>query len=979
MAKANGGGKQSAEERLNFLQSKEQAAIASGNTKEAERYKKAIEAVTLAIERQNYELKASLDNITELSDSVKSLGAFVGKSNKLFETMNTLTDGMSVSLDSVSQQMSGLGPDAKKFKKETFKTAEAYKSMGNIIAVNVKKLKKQQTTTSQYNQSVLDSYDELEEAIDRLESQMDGLTGTSLASAQAIKRTFESQKATLESFANAAERSKNQLEGMGFVLDKLSSTGIPAMSEFGNVITKAAEGGAGLTLGMAALGFAAGKAAYDLGLVGDKLGTIAKYDGQIAVAQSNVDAKLKKFDLGMGGPGMNRNFVAEEAALNFAVSANSARLEFEAASKTAFFGKGLGGVGYGAQKLQMAGISAETIATAMKDASSVMGSNVSGKFGADVAILAARTGQTSEGIASINDTFMRLGGVSKETAISMQEGMRGMAAEANVNLGALMEDVAEASKDALSYQLKSPQALAKAATFAQSLGTKFTDIANAGKSMVLNYKDSIKAEMSLSAMLGRRVDLSQVRAKFAAGDTDGALAALKAQGLDPSKMNMFQQEQLKSATGGLDLNSLQKIATRTGRTGELGKGNVGKENEIFLNAKQSAESAKQIGQEVAAAMADISKGLLEGQKELQRQLNIQANTFNIQKDMLDVIQLNKKKEIESSGIGYGLAGAGIATALTLLLTKGKGLGKLFSKGGMGNIFSKAGGAPTGNQFSGYKMVGKHGNVHDASGKFVSRANADAFKQSQGWVKAKSGVLYKPGSPQANAINAASKSGLTPTSKLATTAATAGTTGMPSSLANTAKAGLGSKVTGNLMSSVKGLGGVVSVLGAAYDYKTRKDEGQSTLQAASGAGGGAAGALAGAALGSAIIPVVGTIIGGAIGYWAGSSLADELTGANEPQVKAQEEAATTFEMTNAQLEGEIANGNLLNSSEYAVELQQRMLEVMGLQAEILYDIASEQRAVTSVNLDGAKVLSLLNSRTAKNYGVTRLTGINRQVK
>jgi len=56
-----------------------------------------------------------------------------------------------------------------------------------------------------------------------------------------------------------------------------------------------------------------------------------------------------------------------------------------------------------------------------------------------------------------------------------------------------------------------------------------------------------------------------------------------------------------------------------------------------------------------------------------------------------------------------------------------------------------------------------------------------------------------------------------------------------------------------------------------------------------------------------------------------------------------------------------------------------LEVMGLQAEILYDIASEQRAVTSVNLDGAKVLSLLNSRTSKNYGVTRLTSINRNVK
>jgi hypothetical protein len=725
---------------------------------------------------------------------------------------------------------------------------------------------------------------------------------------------------------------------MGFVLNNLSSTGIPAMEEFGNVITKAAEGGAGLTLGMAALGFAAGKAAYDLGLVGDKLGTIAKYDGQIAMAQASVDAKMKKFDLGMGGPGMDRNFVAEEAAMNFAVSANSARLEFEAASKTAFFGKGLGGVGYGAQQLQMAGISAETIATAMKDVSSVMGSNVSGKFGADIAILAARTGQTSEGIASVNDTFMRLGGVSKETAINMQEGMRAMAEQANVNLGALMEDVAAASKDALSYQMKSPQALAKAATFAQSLGTKFTDIANAGKSMVLNYKDSIKAEMSLSAMLGKRVDLSQVRALFAAGKTKEAIQALKAQGLDPSKMNMFQQEALKNATGGLDLDSLQKIATRTGRTGELGKGNVGKENEIFLNAKQSAESAKMIGQEVASAMADLAKTeKLQGQREKQKQDNILANTFNIKKDMLDVVQLNKKKEIESSGVGYGLVSAGIATALTLLLTKGKGLGKLFGKTSPGNTIPPS---MSGSSISSGLKYNSSGRVINAqTGRFAPTGTANAFKSSQSLVQP-AGTFAKPG--------------------------------MASSFTNTAKVGLGSKVTSNLASSVKGLGGVISVLGAAYDYKTRKDQGQSTLQAASGAGGGATGALAGAALGSAIVPVIGTIIGGAIGYWAGSSLADELTGANEPSVKAQETIQT--ELNESQIAQGITDGQLLSDSAYTIELQKEMVAQLGLSTTLLYEIAdyNARGLFQSVNIDGKKVMEALASTSRKQFGVARNT-------
>jgi hypothetical protein len=961
MAKGTQSNSSSGQRRITQLK-EEQALLQEGSV--------AWKKIDATIEQIEKRLTNSVENIEEFSDSVKSLGAGLGKNNKLFESMSLLSASMQGSMKSVGLFVKELGPDASKFKKETFKTADAYKSLGNVIAVNSKKLKKQQITTSQYNQSVLDSYDDLEEAIERLESQMEGLTGKSLQSAQAIKRTFENQQASLEAAAKAAEKSKQSIEGIGFVTNKLSSTGIPAIEEFGDVIMKAKEGGQGLTLAMAALGFAAGKAAYDLGLVGDKIGTIAKYDQEIGDLTTQIDVANDKLRLGMNPGG--KNFVAAKAINDFSNQVANMAMEFQAASKTALFGKSLGGVGYGAAQLQMAGISAETIATSMKDASSAMGSNVSGKFGADMAILAARTGQTSEGIASINDTFMRLGGVSKETAISMQEGLRAMASQANINLGALMEDVAEASKDALSYQLKSPQALAKAATFAQSLGTKFTDIANAGKSMVLNYKDSIKAEMSLSAMLGRRVDLSQVRALFAAGKTEEAVRALKAQGLDPSKMNMFQQEQLKSATGGLDLNSLQKIATRTGRSGgELGKGNVGAENQVFLSTKSSAESAKAIGAAVQAAMTEIQNKELDNQYNKAKNQALIDNTFNLKTLTEKLKQKEAEKSIMSSGFGYGLAGAGIMA----LLTKGKGLSKLFGK-----LFGKGGGTPPisaagpGSQFSGYKMVGKHGNVHDASGKFVSRANADAFKQSQGYVKAKSGVMYKPGTPQANAIMAAGKNTIAPAASM-----TAGAPGMSSTLANTAKTGLGSKVTSNLLSIVKGLGGVVSVLGAAYDYKTRKDQGQTTLQAASGAGGGAAGALAGAALGSAIVPVIGTIIGGAIGYWAGSSLADELTGANEPQVEAQEEMAGTYEMSNAQLEGEIANGNLLNSSEYAVELQQKMLEIMGLQAEFLNDIAESNRTVTSVNLDGSKVLNLLNSRTARNYGVTRLTSINRNVK
>jgi len=915
---AKSSNKGSAEERLNLLQSKKQAAITAGNTEEARKYQKAIEAVTKAIEKQNLELEASLNNITDLSDSVKSLGAFVGKNNKLFETMNSLTDSMSTSLDSISQQMTKLGPEAGKFKKETYKTAEAYKNLGNVIAVNTKKLKKQQTTTSQYNQSVLDSYDDLEEAIDRLDGQMEGLTGTSLKAAEAIKRTLEGQKSTLESFAKAAERSEKAMQATGFAFEQASAAGIPAANELGNIVKTMQEGGKGLTLSFAALGAVLGKMAYDLGFIGDKIGTIAKYDILIGDLTTKIDIFNDKLRLGLAGGGGGKNFVAARAINDFNNQIANMAMEFQAASKTALFGKSLGGVGYGAAQLQMAGISAETIASAMKDASSAMGSNVNGKFGADMAILAARTGQTSEGIASINDTFMRLGGVSKETAINMQEGLRTMADQANINLGSLMEDVAEASKDALSYQLKSPAALAKAATFAQTLGTKFTDIANAGKSMVLNYKDSIKAEMSLSAMLGKRVDLSQVRALFAAGKTEDAIKALKAQGLDPSKMNMFQQEALKNATGGMDLNTLQKIATRTGRSGgELGKGDVTGENQVFLSTKSSAESAKAVGSAVKAAMTEIQNKELENQYNKAKNKALINNTDGIADLTAQLKKLEAEKGIMTGGLAYMLGGALIGGGL------GAGIGKLFKGGGTGAA-ATATGAGTTSSAAGSSMVG----MFDKNGKPLT--------QSQINMK-----LTKGGTVPIGGTN---------------TPMTASPSGNVSKLTKMGK----------------GMGGVVSVLAAAYDYKTRKDQGQSTLQAASGAGGGATGALAGAALGSAIVPVIGTIIGGAIGYWAGSSLADELTGANEPSVKVQETIQT--ELNESQIAQSVKDGQLLSDSAYTIELQKEMVAQLGLSTTLLYEIAdyNARGLFQSVNIDGKKVMDALASTSRKQFGVARNT-------
>ena len=52
----------------------------------------------------------------------------------------------------------------------------------------------------------------------------------------------------------------------------------------------------------------------------------------------------------------------------------------------------------------------------------------------------------------------------------------------------------------------------------------------------------------------------------------------------------------------------------------------------------------------------------------------------------------------------------------------------------------------------------------------------------------------------------------------------------------------------------------------------------------------------------------------------------------------------------------------------------MLEILGLQAEYLEVIATDADDDMTINMDGKKVLSILNSRNNKSYGVTRTSGL-----
>jgi hypothetical protein len=772
-------------------------------------------------------IKESIEDASEMNDALRSMGNQIGKNNKTYEVFNASTDFTKTTLQSIGKVVNKLGDDQKNLAKQAINAADGYKNTKTSIIEAEKSLRKNKITQSEYNELVKGAYENFDTLISKIDD--------SSKEGQVLKRTLEGAKREMESFNKAAEKSEKMITGLNTGLDQISSSGVPAVSELSNVIKSASQGGKGLSLSIFALGAALGALAYNYGLVGNQIADTAKFDKNIAQIKGDITDFNLKLEAGAFG---GRNFVVEKAMTQFSASMRQAAASFQAASKTALFGNAIGGVGYGAAQLQMAGIGADKVAAGMTAAADATGRMPTAKMGADMAIMASRTGQSEESIASINEAFMRMDGLTESGALNMQEGLRAMASQANINLGGLMTEMAESSKEMLGYQIKSGSALAKQVTFARSMGVSFSDIAKAGQGMVLNYKDSIKSEMQLSAMLGKNVDLSEVRAKFASGDTEGALKALQAQGLDPAKMDMFQQQQLQQATG-MDLNTLSKLSNNTGRSGgELQAGNATAGNKSFLNRTVSAQATLEATNAMISSDTAIQMNKLNTDQEVATQDAILKNTGGIQDMML---ALKKEEGLKEATLGlktamYGLIAGMAALALSM------GAQALF-KGKMPNLNPFSKGAPK---------------VPTPSGP-LTKAGTPDMRYSANKV---------PGASVADdVVGAGSKSG-----KLAS-------------------------VLPKLGKFAKGLGVVGTVLGAGFDYKNRKDEGQTTTQAMAGTGGGVAGGLAGAAAGAAIgsvIPVVGTaiggIIGGALGAWGGGSLADLITGVGKKSEAKTEQKA-----------------------------------------------------------------------------------------
>ena len=696
-------------------------ALLQRNIASQKRNKKAIDDSAKSIRDNNKFLEDSEDLLGSIADKV-------GKQHKLYKQGERLLQNQKAGLESIAAL--------------TEKTADPKLAKAAEAASNAYK-KYQQSVARVADRTAMTGkqQEEANIAIARARAEFDA-SAAALAQmgpdGQFVLDTLNGMANESESFAKNVTASTKEWEAMDALLGSFS--GIPAMSEMNTLLKTSIRDTLAWKAAVFALGAALGKAAYDYfgapikaGMQADRERKQGEIDNIAAVAKLRKDAEFipaqisqERLEQEISSTNQINElmheaaYAGQKAAIQFSASMQQGAAQFERAAKTALFGNKLGSVGYGAAQLQLAGISADKIASGMEAASAATGKMPTAKAAADMAIMAERTGQSVDSIASINEMFQRVDGASESTAMNLSEGLRNMADQAGIGLGGLMKEMAEASKEMLGYQIKSGPALAKQVAYAQSLGVSFGDIAKAGKSMVMNYKDSIKNEMQLSAMLGKNVDLSEVRAKFASGDTEGALKSLQAQGLDPAQMDMFQQEQLSQALGGMDLSSLQKISKNKGaEVGGLKAGKAGAANQDFLSRTQAAEATLNATQTAISANTAVLDAKLsqkiadaylaspeyESYKKAQNEAAIEAEnlgqkmkdawlqTDDYKKSLADSMQLDFAAGIKENLMG-GLAaiGGGLATSLMDRVIP-KSLGGIGGK--IKGLFGGGGGAAAG--------------------------------------------------------------------------------------------------------------------------------------------------------------------------------------------------------------------------------------------------------------------------------------------
>ena len=235
----------------------------------------------------------------------------------------------------------------------------------------------------------------------------------------------------------------------------------------------------------------------------------------------------------------------------------------------------------------------------------------------NIVALEKNFGVSSSTAAAVNAQFQQLSGLSAEAAQHQITQVTQAAKLAGVAPQKVLADIADSAEETAIYFGGSVNALSKAAVKAAALGTSIKQASEVANNL-LDFENSITAELEASAMLGSTINFNKARELAAANDIVGAqqsvLDSLE-KSVDLNNVNKFQLDSIAKATG-MPVAELRKQLNLRQKFGKLDAEQMKAAQQLL----DSGKSLNDIGEDDLAKQTEQVKaqqemqGLIEGVK-----------------------------------------------------------------------------------------------------------------------------------------------------------------------------------------------------------------------------------------------------------------------------------------------------------------------------------------------------------------------------
>ena len=190
----------------------------------------------------------------------------------------------------------------------------------------------------------------------------------------------------------------------------------------------------------------------------------------------------------------------------------------------------------------------------------------SANLSAQIMDTAKAVGLSNEEAAKLSGILQTTSGLSSEQAERLSEGAFQLAAANNVNPSAVLKDMAASSEEFAQFSKDGGDNLAKAAVQARAMGLSLADTTKIASGL-LDFEQSIAAEVEASVLIGRQLNLQKARELALTNDIEGAMRAVVDQlgsEAEFNELNSIQRDALAKSIG-VEASQLAKMVANSER------------------------------------------------------------------------------------------------------------------------------------------------------------------------------------------------------------------------------------------------------------------------------------------------------------------------------------------------------------------------------------------------------------------------------